>query len=153
MNYAETLDWLVQIVKKFEGCRLKAYQDVAGIWTIGYGETLGVKEGMIWSQETADTQLRRRLAAFLVAVLKRCPQLHLEPPDRLVACVSLAYNIGVGAFGVSSVCRLTKYREFTAAANAFLVWNKSGGRVWRGLTLRRQLERQIYLLLRSYKLQ
>ena len=78
-------------------------------------------------------------------MLKRCPQLHLEPPGRTIACTSLAYNIGAGAFGASSVRRYTYRQEFAAAANAFLLWNKAGGRVVRGLTSRRQAERTRYL--------
>lgn len=145
MNYVETLDWLVKIVKHFEGCKLRAYKDIVGIWTIGYGETLGIKEGMVWTQAHAEKQLRQRLGMFLLTVLKKCPQLHLEPSALAVACTSLAYNIGTGAFGVSSVCRNTKRREFLAAANSFLLWNKAGGKIVKGLTIRRQAERTIYL--------
>lgn len=141
----DTLDQLVELVKRFEGCRLKAYQDIVGIWTIGYGETLGVKPGMVWTQEQADRRLRERVGQFMLATMKRCPVLFLEPPSRTIACTSLAYNIGVGAFGASSVCRRTIDQRWLDAANAFLMWNKAGGRVIRGLTLRRQAERLKYL--------
>lgn len=140
-----TLDALVALVSRFEGCRLTAYQDVVGIWTIGYGETLGVVEGMVWVQEHANYVLRQRVGQFMLAVLKRCPQLHLEPPGRLIACTSFAYNVGVGAFGASSVSRKTMQQMFAAAADAFLLWNKAGGKVYSGLTVRRQLERTRYL--------
>ena len=99
----ETLDLAVRMVAAFEGCRLRAYQDVAGIWTIGWGETAGVQPGMVWTQERADIVLRRRVGQFLVAVLQRCPALHLEGAARQAACVSLAYNIGAASFGESSV--------------------------------------------------
>jgi lysozyme len=140
----EILDILIALIKHFEGCRLVAYKDIVGIWTIGYGETLGVKEGMIWTQQQADETLRRRVAQFMVATLKRCPALHLEPSGRTVACTSLAYNIGVGAFGASSVSRKTMRQDFAGAAASFLLWNKAGGRVVRGLTLRRQVEKTTY---------
>jgi lysozyme len=55
------------------------------------------------------------------------------------------YNIGVGAFGASSVCRLTRLREFMRAAASFLLWNKAGGRVIPGLALRHAAERLVYL--------
>lgn len=135
----------IKLIMGFEGCRLKAYKCPAGIWTIGWGETLGVKEGDVWTQEQADAALRRRVGQFLLAVIKRCPQLHVEAPGRVAACTSLAYNIGVGAFGASSVCRKTTRREYACAADSFLLWNKGGGRVLRGLTLRRQAERMKYL--------
>lgn len=143
-----TLDALVEAVKLirgFEGCKLTAYRCPAGVWTIGWGETLGVKEGDQWTQEQADGVLRQRVGQFMLATLKRCPQLHVEPYGRLSACTSLAYNIGVGAFGASSVCRKTNRREIAGAADSFLLWNKAGGRVLRGLTRRRVAERVTYL--------
>lgn len=141
----EALDQLVAMVMRFEGCRLTAYRDIVGVWTIGFGETLGVHEGMVWTLEQAKHRLRQRVGQFMLAVLRRCPQLHLEPPGRVIACTSLAYNIGVGAFGASSVSRRTKYQEFEAAARAFLLWNKAGGRVVKGLTIRRKAESAKYL--------
>lgn len=139
------IDLAVEMIKRFEGCRLNAYKCPAGVWTIGWGETLGVKEGDVWTQEHADAVLHRRVGQFMLATLKRCPQLHAEPAERLTACTSLAYNIGVGAFGASSVRRKTSRREYPGAADSFLLWNKAGGRVLRGLTLRRQAERLRYL--------
>ena len=139
------LEILIQLLKDFEGCRLKAYQDVAGIWTIGYGETKGVKAGDVWTQEYAEEQLSQRAAQFLNGVLKRCPQLYLESENRKAACASLAYNIGVGAFGASSVCRKTMRTDYEGAADSFLLWKFSGGREIRGLLLRRRAEQQLYL--------
>jgi len=142
----EALEILIALLKRFEGCRLRAYQDIVGVWTIGYGETLGVKAGDTWTQEKADSELRSRAGQFLLATLKRCPQLAKEPPARQAACASLAYNIGVGAFGASTVCRKTKVRDYAGAADSFLLWDKAGGRVVRGLHLRREVERLNYLL-------
>ena len=101
------LEILIGLLRRFEGCRLKAYQDIVGVWTIGYGETLGVKEGDVWTQEYAEARLRERAAQFLTAVLIRCPRLLVESENKKAACASLAYNIGVGAFAASSVCRKT----------------------------------------------
>jgi lysozyme len=142
----QTIDLIVaKLLKRFEGCRLHAYQDSVGVWTIGYGETLNVVEGMVWTQEQADTALRTRAAYFLLSALAKCPQLALEKPERVAACVSLAYNIGVSAFGVSSVCRKTKRKDYSGAADAFKLWNKARGRVLKGLTWRRGVESKIYL--------
>lgn len=146
MQMIEALVEAIEIVKRFEGCRLTAYRCPAGILTIGWGETLGVKDGDVWTQEQADAVLRKRVGQFMLATLRRCPQLHVELQDRLAACTSLAYNIGVGAFGASSVCRKTRRREFSGAADSFLLWNKAAGRILRGLTLRRQAERLMYLV-------
>lgn len=138
-----TIDQAFALVAKFEGCRLRAYQDIVGVWTIGYGETLGVSPGLVWTQEQADQALRRRLGFFAAGVLARCPGL---AGNRLVACVSLAYNIGLAAFGASSVCRLAKRGEYAQAAEKFLLWNKAGGKVVKGLTIRRTAERALFLL-------
>lgn len=114
-------------------------------WTIGYGETAGVIEGMVWTKEQAELRLIRRLVGFARGVLKRCPQLHLEPDGRLAACISLAYNIGLGAFASSSICRRTIRREYQGAADSFRFWNKARGQVMPGLTIRRRLEKELYL--------
>lgn len=144
MNRA--LDRLIELLKKFEGCRLKAYQDEAGVWTIGWGETAGTKEGMVWTQEYADAMLRRRAAWFLTKTIKACPQLLKEPYTRQAACGSLCYNIGVGAWQhVCSVRRLTARGDYKAAAECFKRWNKAGGKTSRILTLRREAERLEYL--------
>lgn len=139
------LEIIIALLKHFEGCSLTAYRCPAGIWTIGYGETLGITEGMVWTQAKAEAQLRERAGVFLLATVKRCPALHLATPERIAACVSLAYNIGVGAFGASSVSRFTMRQAFIQAADSFLLWNKAAGRVLRGLTLRRGIERSHYL--------
>jgi lysozyme len=143
--YSDIVEQSVEILKKFEGFRAKAYQDGGGVWTIGYGETLNVKKGDVWAQSYALERLKLRVEGFLSSVLKACPQLHLEPAERVVACVSLAYNIGVGAFSASSICRYTKSQEYTKAGKSFLLWNKDNGKVVKGLTYRREIESNMYL--------
>lgn len=126
----------------------EALRELSGApWTIGFGETQGITEGMVWTEEYAELRLRHRLALFMLAVYKRCPALLLLEPERAVACASLAYNIGEGAFGASSVSRHTMRSEFAAAVKSFWLWNKAGGAVMAGLTLRRKLESLIYSLL------
>lgn len=141
----DALRMALDMIRAFEGCRLHAYRDIVGVWTIGYGETLNVAEGMVWTAQQAEDVLRRRVAQFQLATLARCPALHLEPPARLAACTSLAYNIGVGAFGASSVCRKIMRQDLAGAADSFLLWNKAGGRTVPGLLRRRQAERACFL--------
>lgn len=152
----EVLDRARPVIQLFETCSLKvklevgfmvkAYLCPAHIWTIGWGETgPDIHEGLIWTQETADTTLELRMKQYLHAVIMLCPKLLCLPPNKAAACLSLAYNIGLGAFGASSVCRLTRRNEFKRAADCFLMWNKGGGRVLRGLTRRRAAERLLYL--------
>jgi lysozyme len=139
------LTLLIKLLKQFEGCELNAYQDIVGVWTIGYGETKNVKKGDVWTQAQADQTLETRAIEFMHGVLKLCPALADESPNKLAACTSLAYNIGLGAFGTSTVCKKTKSMEYESAANAFLLWCKAGGKVVRGLENRRRIERATYL--------
>jgi GH24 family phage-related lysozyme (muramidase) len=65
--------------------------------------------------------------------------------NQFSACVSLAYNIGLGAFATSTVAKRHKLGQYAGAANAFLLWNKGGGKVLPGLVKRREDERALYL--------
>lgn len=144
-DFDAALEKALTIIKEFEGCRLTAYRCPAGLWTIGYGQTVGVKPGMVWTQDQVEADLVKSVRTRMELVLQGCPNLSTEPPGRLAACTSLAYNIGVAAFWESSVCRLTKANRFMEAAEAFLLWNKSRSKVLPGLVRRRQAERALYL--------
>jgi lysozyme len=139
----EALETLLILLKRFEGCRLMSYRDIVGVWTIAYGETLGIGPGMVWSQDQADSRLRVRAAQFILAVWKMCPT---ATPNELAAMTSLAYNIGLGAFSASSVRRLHNRGEFGRAMECFALWNKAGGKPVKGLTVRRKVESVYYLL-------
>lgn len=139
----------IDLIKRWEGCKLTAYQDVAGIWTIGYGTTVnagvGVEphEGMKITQEQADELLHKTLDKFAPAVFSR-----ITVPvtaNEFGACLSLAYNIGLGAFAKSTVLREINAGDKSAAAGAFHMWNKAGGRVVKGLMARRDAEVELFL--------
>ena len=141
----QAVEIAIKLIKEFEGCRLVAYQCPAGIWTIGYGETRGVKKGDVWTSQKADTALRDRVEEFMLGIIKVCPQLDLEPSERIAACISLAYNIGLSAFAKSTVCKMIGNKAYPEAADAFLMWDKVGGKPLKGLTDRRQAERKVFL--------
>lgn len=130
-----------------ENLRLRAYRDIAGVWTIGWGETGGVRENDVWTKEQADAQLCKRLTEFADAVERRLT----EPatPYQFAAMVSLAYNIGADGFARSSVLRAHNAGNTLAAARAFGLWNKARVdgvlREVRGLTARRARESALYL--------
>lgn len=140
----EALKIAIPYAKEFEGCRLRAYRCSAGVWTCGWGETEGVTKDTQWTQEEADAKLNLRMMEFIDGVLEACPELKDDPPYRLAACSLLAYNIGLGAFANSTVCRQTKKGEYEKAANAFLLWVKAGGKVLPGLERRRRVEKALY---------
>lgn len=143
-NLPWPISWegVVEIAES-EGCKLTAYQDIVGVWTIGWGETEGVTEGMVWSQAKADQRLCARLEEFSGSVRHACK---VPPNDNeLAAMTSLAYNIGIGGFRRSSVLKNHNAGDKISASRAFGLWNKAGGKVVNGLVLRRAREAALYL--------
>jgi len=136
------------LIQHFEGCRLQAYQDVAGIWTIGYGHTGGVTQGMTITQDQANRYLQSDLQSAENAVDAATSQASTTD-NQFAAMVSLCYNIGAGAFKSSTVLRQHLAGNTAAAAQAFLLWDKAtiDGKleVVEGLLNRRQAESQLYL--------
>jgi lysozyme len=126
------------LVASFEGLRLAPYQDVAGVWTIGYGHTLDVvpETHKLASASAAKMLLRTDLTIYASAVrrLVRAPLTQRQ----FDALVSLAYNIGIGAFEGSTLRKQLNAEHYARAANQFLVWNRAGGKVQPGLVARRK---------------
>ena len=131
------------LIKQFEGFREHAYQDVVGVWTIGYGFTRGVAPGQHMTLQQAEARLITELLGYEQAVLSGCT---LEPnQNQLDAMCSLAWNIGIAGFLRSTVLRAHNRGDFQSASRAFGLWNKAGGREWAGLTRRRAAEAALYL--------
>lgn len=139
----------LDLIKQFEGCKLTAYRDIAGIWTIGYGTTaaagLGIapEKGMTITQERADDLLRQGVEKFATAVDAMITA--KINANEFGACVSLAYNIGNNAFSKSTVLRELNAGRKDKAAAAFRMWNKAGGKVVQGLVNRRNAEAALFL--------
>jgi lysozyme len=136
------------LIKLFEGLRLDAYRDVAGIWTIGYGHIDGVAEGMTFTADQAEAALRADLVIAETAV-DRAIAGAPTTDNQFAAMVSLCYNIGSGHFAACSVLRDHRAGLTQAAADAFLRWNKSTVdgvlKEVPGLTVRRKAELRLYL--------
>lgn len=136
----------IDLIKQFEGYSSKAYPDPAtggAPWTIGYGTIKGVKPGMVITAEQAEKMLRDDVAKFEsgVSSLITAP----TTQGQFDAMVSLAYNIGLGNFGKSTLLKKHNARCYTCAADQFRVWNRANGKVMNGLTKRRAAERQVYM--------
>lgn len=138
----------VSLIKRFEGLELEAYQDIAGIWTIGYGHTgSDVQPGMRISEREAEALLKRDLRPREAAVndLVRVP-LNQNEFDALV---SFVYNVGIGGFERSTSRRRLNRGDRVGAADALTWWNKAtvNGvlRAVTGLTRRRAAERALFL--------
>lgn len=125
--------------------RLVAYKDIVGVWTICDGETKGVRAGQTDTLEGCAMRLDKRLAEDFAPAVKACTPSIASNPYRLTAAISLAYNVGVGAYCKSTVDRRFDAGDITGACDAFLLWNKAGGRVVAGLTRRREAERALCL--------
>lgn len=130
----------VSLIKQFEGCRLKAYKCPAGVWTIGYGHTAGVKEGDTITQETADDYLRNDLRTYENAVLKYDSIYHFNQ-YQFDALVSFTFNCGAG-----NLKNLTQSGKRTIAqiSAKLPLYNKAGGVVLRGLQRRRAAEKELF---------
>ena len=128
---------LLKLIKRFEGCKLKAYYCPAGILTIGWGATGDIAVGEIWTQEQADKRLEQDAYKFFVGTKKLLP----NASDRvIIACTDFAYNLGLGALKTSTLRRKILAGDIEQACVQLARWNKGGGRVLRGLVLRRQAE-------------
>lgn len=142
----QTLGGLV-LLKRFEGLRLTAYLDLAGVPTIGYGHTQGVFMGMVATEEQATAFLREDIGLICKAVESVAGA---PTTDRqFSAMVSLAYNIGNAGFRSSTVLRQHRAGNLQAAADAFLLWDKAtvdGVLITvPGLAARRAAERMLYV--------
>jgi len=131
-------------LKRLEGFRANAYIPVPGDrTTIGYGFTDGVKLGDTMTREEADARLVEELRPYEMAVWQGCTR---EPnQNEFDAMVLLCFNIGPAGFRRSTVLKAHNRGDCQAAARAFGLWNKSGGKVYAGLTKRRSEESALYL--------
>ncbi|MEL7028093.1 MAG: glycoside hydrolase family protein [Pseudomonadota bacterium] len=137
----------LDLIKRFEGLALEAYQDIADVWTIGYGHTTGVTPGQRITEAEAEQLLREEVERFENGV-ERAVDIELNP-NEFSALVSFSYNVGLGALGSSTALRRLNAGDRIGAADALLWWNKAtvnGQKVEvRGLTRRRAAERALFL--------
>lgn len=144
----QTSDKGIALIKQFEGCKLTAYQDSVGLWTIGYGWTQPVdgkpiRAGMTIKQETAERLLKTGLVSYESDV-SRLVKVGLTQ-WQFDALVSFTYNLGARSLSTSTLLRKLNAEDYAGAADEFLRWNKAGGKVLNGLTRRREAERALFL--------
>ncbi|MCE1325727.1 lysozyme [Enterobacter asburiae] len=138
----------IALIKQFEGCKLTAYLDSVGVWTIGYGWTQHVdgkpiRAGMTIKQETAERLLKTGLVSYESDV-SRLVKVGLTQ-GQFDALVSFTYNLGARSLSTSTLLRKLNAGDYAGAADEFLRWNKAGGKVLNGLTRRREAERALFL--------
>ena len=132
----------IALIKEFEGLRLKAYKCPGGVWTIGYGHTVGVKPGMVISEAQAEEYLKADLIAFERYLNGLRLALNQNQFDVLI---SFIYNVGTGNFSSSTLLRKVRANpQDNSIMDEFLRWVYSKGRVLPGLQRRRLDEMKLY---------
>lgn len=132
----------LNLIKQFEGLRLKAYLCPAKVWTIGYGHTRSVSQGQEINGQKAEELLKADLLVFEQAVLSHNLDLNQNQFDALV---SFTYNVGVGNLAKSTLLKTIKLNPNDKnIRNEFMRWNRAGGNILSGLTRRRRAEADLY---------
>lgn len=165
----------LDIIKKYEGLHDGDLTDIGitpkldpiGIWTEGYGRAMTDRSGNFLTSKNYTYKKICSLAtihtieeaedALIQDLLKYEEQLEslliknkIEVNEnQFSALISLVYNIGIGNFKSSSILKYLKEKKYQEAANSFLKWNKAKVnnelKELKGLTLRRQSERELFL--------
>lgn len=129
------------LLKKFEGCKLKAYYCPAGVCTIGYGHTSAagapqVVDGMIITQADAEDILKRDIVKYEIAVMDLVKVKLTQ--NQFDVLVDFAYNAGVGNLKSSTMLKKVNAGDLDAVPAELMKWTKGGGKVLPGLVRRRQ---------------
>lgn len=132
----------IALIKSFESLRLEAYRCPAGIWTIGYGHTAGVRRGDRIDAQKAEQLLTDDLRRFEDVVNRECPGINQNQFDALV---SFTFNVGTGNFQKSTLLKCVKANPLNVNIRyEFSRWNKANGMVLSGLIRRRKAEADLY---------
>lgn len=138
----------IELIKRFEGLELKAYQDSVGVWTIGYGWTQQVDgkkicPGMMIDQTTADRLLKCGVVQYEQGV-NQLVKVKITQ-GQFDALVSFAYNLGLRSLSTSTLLQKLNASDKQGAANEFGKWVNAGGVKLNGLVTRRAAERELFL--------
>jgi GH24 family phage-related lysozyme (muramidase) len=139
--YTINISKAIALIKKYEGFSTKAYRCPAGVLTIAYGHTSGVKEGDTVTQEQAESLLYDDIAPIYIKVVSYDNKYYWNE-NEFCALLSFGYNLGV-----NSIDQLTAQgsRSKAEIADAILKYNKANGKVLDGLVIRRHAERALFL--------
>jgi len=136
------------LIKQWEGLRLAAYKDAAGVWTIGYGHTRAAGHpiphaGMTISETEAESLLASDLRQYERAVQEA---VHVPLHDnQFAALVSFCYNVGPGAFAQSTLCKKLNQGDYDAVPLELAKWTRAGGKKLKGLVNRRAAEAGLWV--------
>ncbi|WP_254173982.1 glycoside hydrolase family protein [Planktothrix pseudagardhii] len=134
---------LHELKQDANGTYVEAYLDPVGIWTIGWGFTEGVYEGMTMTIPEAEERLKKEMKKYEISVLDG---VKIDINDnQFSALVCFCYNVGARALFESTLLRLLNQGKYQEAADQFLAWDKAGGQALLGLSRRRRAERSLFL--------
>jgi lysozyme len=139
----------LRLIKGFEGYHrllpdgsCTTYYCPANVLTLGYGCTVGIKEGDTWTEAQAEDALRKEIAKHEAAVTRLVTvELNQNQADALI---SFSYNCGSGALATSTLLKRVNAQDWAAAGREFGRWNKGGGKVLPGLVARRAREAALF---------
>lgn len=129
---------LLDLIRRFEGLRLRAYYCPAGVLTCGYGSTgPDIKAETVWTVEQAEDRMLKDAAGFLSSVDRLCPG---QPDNVRYALADFAYNLGATRLAGSTLRRRINSGDISGARFELRKWTRGGGKVLPGLVLRRDAE-------------
>lgn len=136
------------LARRFEGLYLKPYICPAGVPTIGYGATFYESGERVKMTDSAITRERAEAlllwmirTQYMPAVIKLCPA--VDNPKRLAALIDFAFNLGVGRLKSSTLRKRVNAGEWDLVPAELRKWTRGGGKILRGLVLRREAEIQL----------
>lgn len=132
----------LSLIKKFEGCELEAYKCAAGVWTIGYGSTKGVKEGDTITQDGADKLLTEEMHEY-EGYINDMVTVDLKQ-NEFDALVSWVFNLGPSNLSSSTLLSKLNNKVWDDVPNQIKRWNKAGGKTLQGLVRRREAEALLF---------
>lgn len=132
----------LSLIKKFEGCELEAYKCAAGVWTIGYGSTKGVKSEDTITQEEADQLLLHEMAEY-EGYVNDMVKVDLNQ-NQFDSLVSWVFNLGPSNLSSSTLLTRINNKDWKDVPNQIKRWNKAGGKTLQGLIRRRNAEALLF---------
>ena len=130
------------MIPQLEGVRYAPYQDVGGVWTVCYGHTgRDIHPGKKYTENECQSLLQKDLAPFA-----RTVELAVKVPAseyQKAALITFSYNVGANAFERSALLRQLNAGHYQAACDSLRQWIYAGGRQWKGLVNRREVEREV----------
>ena len=132
----------ISLIQKFEGCELEAYKCPADVWTIGYGHTKGVVEGMKITKEEAEQMLIDELHEYENYINKYVTVALSQ--HQFDALVSWVYNLGPANLKASTMLKVLNEGQYEEVPSQMKRWNKAGGKTLDGLIRRRQADAYLF---------